>query len=259
MSDRAVYRPTERFTSKAEAYAKYRPGYPTELLSELTARGALEKGHVIADIGSGTGLLSELFVRSGHIVYGIEPNPSMRGMAEKMFKGAGNFISVDGRAERTTLQSGSVDLIIVGQAFHWFEPGPTREEFERILKKGRSAAIVWNERQKASEGFLADYERLLDKHCERHGPMDRMNVGADSIAEFFSPGPTVKFSVPNWQDLDLEGTIGRLTSSSYAPNPGQPGYDEIAADLTEIFDKHQNGGNVRFRYDTDVYLGRFEA
>ncbi len=257
MSERAVYRPTERFASKAEAYARYRPGYPMELVGELSARGALEPCHVVADIGSGTGLLAEIFVGSGHKVFGVEPNAPMRAMAERRFRGQDRFVSVDGRAEATTLPGRSVDLIVVGQAFHWFEPGPTRVEFRRILKEGGSVAIVWNERQNSADGFMTEYEGLLDKHCQRHGPMDRMAAGKDEIASFFSPGPVERFTLPNYQQLDLEGAIGRLVSSSYAPDPGQPGYDEIVADLTDIFQRHQRDGVVRFVYDTEVYLGRF--
>jgi SAM-dependent methyltransferase len=258
MPERAIYSPTERFTSKAEAYARFRPGYPKGVLDELASRGALEKDYLIADIGSGTGLLSDHFIESGHVVYGIEPNAPMREMAEKRFKDRKNFISIDARAEATTLPDRSIDLIIVGQAFHWFEPGPSRVEFKRILRKGRAVAIVWNERQNTSIGFMTDYERLLDEHCERQGPMDRMEVEKEEVASFFSPGPIERFTLPNWQELDLGGAIGRLTSSSYAPDPGQPGYDEIVADLTDIFERYQTGGMVRFIYDTEVYLGRFE-
>jgi SAM-dependent methyltransferase len=258
MPERAVYRPTERFTSKAEAYARFRPGYPKGLVDELALRGVLERDYVIADIGSGTGLLSDNFIESGHVVYGIEPNAPMSAMAEKRFKDRKNFINIDARAEATTLSDRSIDLIIVGQAFHWFEPAPSRVEFKRILRKGRAIAIVWNERQNTSSGFMTDYDRLLDKHCERHGPMDRMEDDKNEVASFFSPGTIDRFTLPNWQELDLGGAIGRLTSSSYAPNPGQPGYDEIVADLKDIFERYQTGGLVRFIYDTEVYLGRFE-
>lgn len=88
---------------------------------------------MIADIGSGTGLLSELFLKQGNIVYGVEPNLEMRQAGELLLKDYPNFHSMNGSAELTTLPNQSIDLIVAGQAFHWFDVGQCRQEFQRIL------------------------------------------------------------------------------------------------------------------------------
>src|SRR5205814_8816828 len=72
----------QRFSNRVADYIRYRPGYPSAVLDLLRAECGLRPGHVIADIGSGTGLLSELFLRNGNRVYGVEPNAEMRRAGE---------------------------------------------------------------------------------------------------------------------------------------------------------------------------------
>ena len=78
-------KPKERFSSRTEAYVTYRPGYPEEIVGYLEKKISLCKNKVIADIGSGTGKLSQLFMRNGYKVYAVEPNREMRRAAEKLF------------------------------------------------------------------------------------------------------------------------------------------------------------------------------
>ncbi|HUM71766.1 MAG TPA: class I SAM-dependent methyltransferase, partial [Chloroflexota bacterium] len=63
MSDNA---PTKRFSNRVEHYVKYRPGYPTAVLASMRDEWGLTETAVIADIGSGTGLLTRLFLDNGN-------------------------------------------------------------------------------------------------------------------------------------------------------------------------------------------------
>src|SRR5262245_10064267 len=109
--------PTERFSNRAENY-RYRPGYPDAVIETLIAEGLLTAASVVADIGSGTGLLTELFLRHGNRVFGVEPNDAMRRAGERLLREYSRFQSVAGQAEATTLAPHSVDWIVAGQAFH---------------------------------------------------------------------------------------------------------------------------------------------
>ncbi len=73
---------TERFTGHAAAYAAARPSYPQTLATDLQQRLHLPDTTVVADLGSGTGLSSEIFLRIGWTVLGVEPNAAMRATAE---------------------------------------------------------------------------------------------------------------------------------------------------------------------------------
>src|SRR5688572_20011810 len=93
--------PITRFSSRAEAYAKYRPGYPFGVVEILESECGLTKDSVVADVGSGTGILTELLLKNGNRVFGIEPNEAMRVFAEETLKDYQRFESVDGSAEAT--------------------------------------------------------------------------------------------------------------------------------------------------------------
>ena len=110
-----------RFSNRVDAYVKYRPAYPQELITFLKQEGMLHSETIIADIGSGTGISSELFLKEGNTVIGVEPNQEMRETAEKLLTKYDNFKSINATAEHTTLKDKSVDLVIVAQAFHWFD------------------------------------------------------------------------------------------------------------------------------------------
>ncbi len=70
--------PTQRFSSRVTNYVKYRPSYPAAIIDLLTAECGLSTDSIVADVGSGTGLLAELFLKAGNRVLGIEPNREMR-------------------------------------------------------------------------------------------------------------------------------------------------------------------------------------
>src|SRR5271154_6620457 len=118
----------ERFSNRVEDYVRYRPGYPAALVDLLRDECGLraEESCVIADIGSGTGLLAELFLKQGNRVLGVEPNQEMREAGEEFLRSYVNFTSVAGAAEVTTLPDASVNFVTAGQAFHWFEPKAAR-------------------------------------------------------------------------------------------------------------------------------------
>ena len=100
---------TTRFTDRVDAYTRYRPGYPDLLIDEIRSVISMSDGSVVADIGSGTGLSSELFLRHGMTVYGVEPNEAMRRAGEEYLKKYDRFHSVDGTAAtRSTLPSARV-------------------------------------------------------------------------------------------------------------------------------------------------------
>ena len=145
----------ERFSDRVENY-KYRPGYPDQIIISLTQDFGLNQSSAVADIGSGTGILSELFLRNNNKVFAVEPNDAMRQAGERLLSGYTNFTTVSGTAEETTLASSSVDFVTAGQAFHWFDPQNSRREFRRILKPHGRVVLIWNDRRVDSNSFLQD-------------------------------------------------------------------------------------------------------
>jgi ubiquinone/menaquinone biosynthesis C-methylase UbiE len=245
----------KRFSTRVENYAKYRPGYPREILTLLESECGLARGSIIADIGSGTGILSELFLKNGNRVIGVEPNGSMRAAAERLLEGYRHFVSIDGTAERTTLESKSVNFVTAAQAFHWFDRNGARGEFSRVLAPGGWVVLIWNERRLESTPFLRACEALLLKYGTDYRQVRHENV-TGKIAEFFAPATFKLKSYENIQELDFEGLKGRILSASYTPERGAANFELMLSNLREIFQENARNGVVTFEYDTRVFYGR---
>lgn len=244
---------SDRFLGRVEAYAKYRPSYPSAAIDLLEARCGLRAGAVAVDLGSGTGILSALLLKRGAKVFGIEPNREMRYFSERAI--SGEFHTEPGTAENTHMPDGFFDLLVCGQAFHWFEPQKTRVEALRILKPDAWAALLWNERPKGTVPFLEEYEALLRRYAPEYDRISRLRAQEDGIHQFFGQAPELA-TFANEQVLDFEGLAGRVMSSSYAPMPDRPEHAPLMAGLREVFDRHQQEGRVVFPYRTLVYFGQ---
>jgi SAM-dependent methyltransferase len=249
---------TSRFSDRVADYVATRPSYPAGILDILRVEAGLTPQSVVADIGSGTGLSAELFLKSGNVVYGVEPNADMRSAGESLLSGHPNSHSVTGSAEATTLVDRSVDLIIAGQAFHWFDAARARIEFLRILKPGGFVALLWNTRKLDSTSFLRGYERLLHELGTDYREVMHTNIDRDKLRAFFG-GDFAYHTLPNEQRFEREGLRGRVRSSSYTPPVGHPNHEPLMRQLDGLFDEHQEGGYVRFEYDTEIYLGRLNG
>ncbi|MDB6091313.1 MAG: Methyltransferase type 11 [Gammaproteobacteria bacterium] len=247
---------TERFSTRVENYIKYRPSYPPAVLELLRVKCALARTSSVADVGSGTGILTELLLETGAEVFAVEPNREMREAAERLLSDYGRFRSVHGTAEETTLAAASVDLITASQAFHWFDVQKARSELARILRPGGRVALIWNERPLEPLPFLDDYEALLRRHCAEYDQVTSHRVHEPKIREFFGRRLPELAMFPNRQTFDFAGLEGRLLSSSYAPEPGHPQYEPMIAGLRDLFERHHRAGKVVFPYRTLVYFGQ---
>lgn len=249
---------TRRFSDRVENYIKYRPGYPDGVLPILRAETGLTPASVVADVGSGTGISAELFLRAGNAVFGVEPNAAMRAAAEELLRGYPAFCSVDGSAEATTLDDASVGHVVAGQAFHWFDVEGARREFARILRPGGWVVLLWNSRRMDTTPFLRDYEALLQEFGTDYREVRHDNITHAALAGFFF-GDFQKRTLDNEQRLDFDGIRGRLLSSSYAPAEGHPRHAPMLAELERIFAAHQRDGRVTVEYETEIYFGHVSA
>ncbi|MBI2425460.1 MAG: class I SAM-dependent methyltransferase [Candidatus Hydrogenedentes bacterium] len=247
--------PTARFSDRVENYIRFRPGYPAGLMDALEERIGLDASWVVADVGSGTGILSAVLLSHGNTVYGVEPNQEMREAAERLLGAHGSFHSVAGSAEDTGLAAESVDLVTAGQAFHWFDRDRAHREFARILRPGGYVALVWNDRKPGATPFLESYERLLVTQAIDYNEVNHRNVDDAQLARFFGAGNYLQVELPNAQHFDWEGLRGRALSCSYVPGEGHPAHAQFMGALREIYEAHQTGGEVIFEYDTRLYAG----
>ncbi|MEM9025461.1 MAG: class I SAM-dependent methyltransferase [Verrucomicrobiota bacterium] len=246
---------TSRFSDRVENYIKYRPSYPSAVVDFLKNTNRLKRGAVIADIGSGTGKLSEVFLEQGFPVIGVEPNREMRQAAESLLSEYSKFESMDGTAETTRLPRDSCDLIICGQAFHWFDIPQTRKEWQRILAPSGWVVLIWNERD-VNSAFLADYEKFLDFHARSYAEVNHRNIEDTTLERFFHPNSMELEEFSNDQLFDFPALLGRYLSSSYAYSSSEPEFETAVHALRSLFEIHQTNDRVRFDYRTRIYTGQ---
>lgn len=260
MNDSADNRkPTRRFSDRVDYYVRYRPAYPPALLRFLEGAAGLTPQTIVADVGSGTGILSQLFLVYGCPVYGIEPNPEMRAAAEASLREYPHFTSVAATAEATTLPTARVDLVTVGQALHWFDLPAARQEFGRILRPGGHAAIVYNDWRRADHSFAAAYAQVLRTYGLDYEQTTHVRVEKEEMRAAFFPAGYQTAIFENDQEFDFAGLRGRVLSASYAPLPGHPNYEPMMAALHRLFDEFAQDGLLHFPYETHVDCGRLDA
>jgi len=246
---------TERFGARAGAYARARPGYPESAISALAQALGLRPGAMVVDLGCGTGLSCEPFLRAGHAVVGVEPNAEMRAHALARLGTHERFTVVDGRAEATGLAAGTADLLVAAQAFHWFDVPATRSEALRILRAPARAALIWNDRCAEGSPFARGYEDLLQRYSTEYLELRHRHGRNDRIDDFFGRGRWQTLTVRHHDELDFPRLADRLNSASYVPAPGDPRHGTMIADLQHLFTQTAQQGAVRMEFETRVIYG----
>jgi SAM-dependent methyltransferase len=242
--------PLDRFSDRAEDYAKYRPSYPTAAIDCILDDQEPLEQKVAADVGAGTGISARLLGDRGMQVWAIEPNAAMRSAA--ISHPCVTFL--DGTAEQTGLMNASVDLVTCFQAFHWFDPNPTLNEFHRILKPDGKLALVWNNRD-PNDPFTEGYTQLVQE-LSNHHPAEAKLVAASPLSNHPLFQLTQHETFVYQQALDLAGLIGRAQSVSYIPKDAAT-QQQLVAGLQAVYDRWADAnGDVHLSYRTDVFVAK---
>lgn len=251
MTDLTRHDPTGRFTGRQDLYARFRPSYPAEAIDTFIRRTGLDSGGLLVDVGCGTGLSSRLFAERGVDVLGIEPNAAMR---EQALKAGGSIRYQEGRAEATGLPDGCARVVLAAQAFHWFDAPAALREFQRILAPGGWVALLGYERDETDPCTAAygDVIRLAPDTALVEGGRIRAPE-ALLTCTLFESAEVIPFSHP--QELDEEGLVGRMFSSSYVPREPPLG-PQIEQGVRQVFARYQRDGRVQLCQRITLHLAR---
>ncbi|KAK2797012.1 hypothetical protein FQN51_008873 [Onygenales sp. PD_10] len=132
--------------SNASSYDQHRPSYPpqavSQLLSHLNVAG--KQGAKVIDLAAGTGKFTESLARreEGYEIFAVEPHDDMRGELER--KKLANVVTIKGHADDIPVEAGSIDAVVVAQAFHWFANENSLREIHRVLRPGGVLGMIWN-------------------------------------------------------------------------------------------------------------------
>jgi SAM-dependent methyltransferase len=172
------------FERKADSYSRGRPAYHPELVARVVARvveGVMMDGMVadktvademvvhglvvhglVVDVGAGTGIFTAQLLERGVKAVAVEPVAAMRAALSKALP---TIEVLDGTAESLPFDAGSVDTLLVAQAFHWFDPKPTLNEMARVLRSGGELICVWNVRDENVD-WVAKYTEVVDAYAK---------------------------------------------------------------------------------------------
>ena len=245
---------TNKFTGKSSAYASSRPKYAEQFIQYLKNSAGLGLESIVADIGSGTGILSSQLLDIGCTVIAVEPNDDMRNTAEKLLGGNERFNSVKGSAENTALEDYSVNYITVGQAFHWFDHKKFKAECKRILKPGGKVILVWNSRV-SSNKMIKENAEICQKYCPGFTGFSGGIKNMDSAVSNFFETKYEKKVYQNDLKFTNEKFIQRLKSASYMIPEDSPNYEAYISALENLFDKYQKNGFLTMPNETKSYAG----
>ncbi|MFZ5469722.1 MAG: class I SAM-dependent methyltransferase [Myxococcota bacterium] len=206
-----IHRTAERgFSLGAGAYERSRPDYPPRAVTFLAQVLELSAGHTVVDLAAGTGKWTEQLAPLGAKLIAVEPLSAMRAHLATTVPSAQ---VLGGTAEALPLAHGSVDAVLVAQAFHWFDAEKAAREIHRVLRPGGGLGLVWNVRDEAVP-WVATLNELLSPYQEGtphfgtgawRAPFER--------GELFEPLQSRQFA--HEQTLDADALCTRLASISF--------------------------------------------
>jgi SAM-dependent methyltransferase len=243
------------FTEKATDYAVSRPDYPAALFETLKMSCAPNEDVVVADIGAGTGHLTQGLLKNGYRVVAVEPNIEMRRVSDFLLGNIIGYSSTNGCAESIPLESASVHLITAAQAFHWFEVEQARIEFLRVLTTQGQVALIWNDRV-----FEDPLHAALDEVFSDFGGAKRAAWVAhddrSDVPRFFGSTELKQFSWPHAHNLNREGLLSLIFSRSYIPGRNTLDGPLVADRASEIFSRFATNETVKVQYRSVAIIGR---
>ncbi|WP_412540196.1 class I SAM-dependent methyltransferase [Longispora sp. K20-0274] len=227
------------FGAAATDYDTHRPTYPAEALRWLLGERPLR----VVDLGAGTGLLTRVLVALGHEVLPVEPDPGMRAQLDAATPGV---TALDGSAEHIPLPDASVDAVVAGQAYHWFDRDRAHPELARVIRPGGVFGPVWNMRDE-SVPWVAELTSITSSGDGSR----RESFLVGDFGPLFEPPVSAKF--PHDMPMTADSLVALMSTRSYyltSPPERQEevraGIRELAAGLPETF---------AMPYQTVVYRG----
>lgn len=217
------------FQAGAAAYEAARPGYPDDAVAVLRDDVEVGSGTRVLDLAAGTGKLTRRLLELHASVVAVEPVAGMRAQLEAAVPGVE---VIEGTAEQIPADDGSLDVVTVAQAFHWFDAPVALAEIARVLRPGGRLVLLWNERDEVTP-WVAEMSRLIRWHertVSRYQHVDWAAV----VAAGGRFTPLEERSVRWDQPMTRELLADRVRSISYIAAMPTPEREKLAAEVVEL-------------------------
>jgi ubiquinone/menaquinone biosynthesis C-methylase UbiE len=217
--------PARSFGSVADAYDRGRPGYPAEAVAWLVG----DRPATVLELGAGTGKLTETIVALGHDVHATDPDDAMLAKLRERLPDVPTSVA---GAEELPAADASYDVVVAGQAFHWFDHDRALPEIARVLKPGGHLALVWNQRD----------ERIpwVRKLGALIGHQD-MQEAATPLAESARFADVEHETFRHWQVVDRRSIQDLVLSRSNVAVLDEAGRREKLAEVVDFYDDYGRG------------------
>lgn len=225
------------------AYHVVRPSYPADIIAE-----AVGSGHEsLADVGCGTGKLSELLRVHAQRVVAIDPSYSMLEQLVSLHPKWHDLHPVRATAEHTALRSGSIDAATCAQTWHWVDTTAASAEMARIIRPGGSLVLAWN---------------TLDVEVPWVHRLTRIMHSGDTLARGFYPTVDSPWRLDaewrtTWNDhLQVEDLHTLMHTRSFWLRSNKTTRAKMTANLNWYLFEHLGftpGSSVELPYRTDVF------
>jgi SAM-dependent methyltransferase len=229
------------FGSVAAAYAEHRPGYPHEAVQWLVG----DRPATILELGAGTGKLTAVLCDLGHRVIATDPDPEMLSHVRRTAPQARVTMA---RAEDIPLPSASVDVVVAGQAWHWFDAEHAEPEIARVLRPGGTLGLLWNAGD-VRVPWVRKVFAMVDAAPDEQG--DDPFEGSDIFV--LTEGRKVK----HWQTFLKQTLAGYVASTSKAATMGERDRQALLADADVLYDSYGRGPDgLLMPWVTHCFRGR---
>lgn len=227
------------FGEHADAYERGRPTYPEAAVRWLTG----DRPCRVLELGAGTGLLTRRLTAMGHLVTAVEPDPAM---ARVLVRSAPEAHAVIGTAEEIPAPSRSVDVVVVGQALHWFDAARAMPEIARVTRLNGTLALAWNF---PDEG-IPWVRRLVGIIGRGSADTDLLKPVID--AEWF--GFIEEQTFRSWRTVTREPLLDLARSRSSYAAERETGRRQMLARVAELYDGYGRGADgLQLPYLTRCY------
>lgn len=250
----------ERFNGRVAEYARYRERYDSKIVLPLLREwSGLTAEWVIADIGAGTGMLSDVFLENGNRVLAVEPNSEMRAACSELHAGNPRLEVLSGTAESTGLADASVDAVSAGRAFHWFAAESAIQEFRRVLKPAGWVFLLAFGRAEDGREENQSLEELLRRFTPGNDSTRARLAVYRRLEEFFPGGELHQTEIAGEMHMRWEELRGFALSLSHAPLPEDPRFADFEKCLRDYFLHYEKEGALTISTRYWLNAGRFTA
>jgi ubiquinone/menaquinone biosynthesis C-methylase UbiE len=227
------------FGAVAEAYDRGRPSYPAEAVAWLVGGEA----KVVLELGAGTGKLTRELVAQDHAVYATEPDAAMLAVLEERVPGCSAKLA---GAEEIPANDRSVDVVVAGQAFHWFDHEVALPEIARVLKPGGHLALAWN--------FFDQRIPWVRRLVEAMGEHSMTAASHEALVTSKLFGFVEDKAFPHWQDVNRETLVDTVASRSYISSLDEAAREARLDAVRALYDDYGRGHDgMQLAYRTECF------